>query len=206
MAKIDKICFEIETVTPMFLAGADGKTAELRTASLKGLLRYWWRAFQAESDLSKLRDKEAKIFGSIERGGSFSIQMKHESFKSTRNKLPNHPVPVEGKTFTINILEYLAYGTYEYERGKGNVFARDYIPPNTKFSVILNFFNENYKKEILKAFYVFSLFGGVGSRNRNGFGCFEILNKSEVFENIKNAFSVDAPYKTDNLAKLIKKG
>src|SRR3989338_2067412 len=133
MAKIEKISFDIETVTPMFLAGADGKTAELRPASLKGLLRYWWRALQAESDLSRLRDNESGIFGSVDRGGSFSIQIKHEPFKSTRNKLPNHPVPVEGKTFTINILEYLAYGTYTHEKRQVNVFVRDYIPPNTKF-------------------------------------------------------------------------
>lgn len=153
MAKIEKISSEIETVTPMFLAGADGKTAELRPASLKGLLRYWWRALEAESDLSKLHDKEAEIFGSVDRGGSFSIQIKHDPFKATRNKLLNHPVPIEGKTFTINILEYLAYGTYSYEKGQGNVFIRDYIPQNTKFDVILNVFNENYKKEILKTLY-----------------------------------------------------
>lgn len=205
MAKIEKVCFEIETVTPMFLAGADGKTAELRPASLKGLLRYWWRALQAESDLSKLRDKEAGIFGSIDRGGSFSIQIKHEPFKPTRNKLHNHPVPIEGKTFKINILEYLAYGTYSYEKGQGNVFVRDYIPQNTKFNVILNIFNEACRKEILKTFYVFSLFGGIGSRHRNGFGSFDILNKTRVFETIKNDFSVDVPYKIDNLAKLIKR-
>lgn len=205
MAKIEKICFEIETVTPMFLSGADGKTAELRPASLKGLLRYWWRALQAESDLSNLRDKEAKIFGSVDRCGSFSIQIKHEPFKPTRNKFPDHPVPIEGKAFKINILEYLAYGTYSYVKGQGNVFIRDYIPQNTKFNVILNIFNEECRKKILEVFYVFSLFSGIGSRNRNGFGSFDVLNKTKVFETINNDFSVDAPYKIDNLAKLIKR-
>lgn len=166
---------------------------------------YWWRALQAESDLRSLRDNESAIFGSVDRGGSFSIQIKHEPFKPTRNKFPNHPAPVEGKTFTINILEYLAYGTYEYEKGKGNVFVRDYIPPNTKFTVILNIFNENYKKDILKTFYVFSMFSGIGSRTRNGFGSFDVLNKTRVFEAINNDFSVDTPYKMDNLAKLVKR-
>lgn len=204
MSKIEKISFEIETVTPMFLAGADGKTAELRPSSLKGLLRYWWRALQAESDSSSLRNSESAIFGSVDRGGCFSIQIKHEPFKATRNKFPNHPVSVEGKTFKINILEYLAYGTHERKDG-ANVFIRDYIPPNTKFNVILNIVNENYKKEILTTFYVFSLFGGAGSRNRNGFGSFDVLNKTKVFEDIKNDFSLDFPYKTGNITKLIRR-
>ncbi|MFZ1105749.1 MAG: type III-B CRISPR module RAMP protein Cmr1 [Hyphomicrobiaceae bacterium] len=36
---------EFEIVTPMFLGGADPKgSAELRAASIKGALRFWWRA------------------------------------------------------------------------------------------------------------------------------------------------------------------
>ncbi|HHT9159335.1 MAG: type III-B CRISPR module RAMP protein Cmr1 [Ignavibacteria bacterium GWB2_35_6b] len=204
MANIEKISFDIETITPMFLAGADGKTAELRPASLKGLLRYWWRALQADGDLNRLRDNESGIFGSIDRGGSFSIQIKHESFRITRTKFANYPVPVEGKTFKINILEYLAYGTLEYEKGEGNYFTRDYIQPNSRFKVIVSCFNEECMKEILKTFYVFGLFGGLGSRNRNGFGGFDISNKTIVFEAIKSDFSIDTPYTKENLIKLIK--
>lgn len=202
MPNIEKIIFDIETITPMFIAGADGKTAELRPASLKGLLRYWWRALQAEDDLSKLRDDEANIFGSVDRGGSFAIQMKNKPFNSTKKDFPNHPVKVEGKNYKINILEYLAYGTYEYERGQGNVFNREYIPVNTRINIIVRIFNQDYKKEILKAFYVFSLFGGIGTRNRNGFGSFEILNKAKVFEPIKSDFLIDAPYKRENIEKV----
>ncbi len=41
------ITFECETITPMFLARADGKTPELRPPSIKGLMRFWWRAMNA---------------------------------------------------------------------------------------------------------------------------------------------------------------
>ncbi len=41
------ITFECETITPMFLACADGKTPELRPPSIKGLMRFWWRAMNA---------------------------------------------------------------------------------------------------------------------------------------------------------------
>lgn len=45
---LKKITFEIETITPMFLAGAEQGKAELRAACLKGLLRFWWRAIRYE--------------------------------------------------------------------------------------------------------------------------------------------------------------
>lgn len=194
MPSIEKISFDIETLTPMFIAGADGKTAELRPASLKGLLRYWWRALKAEGDLSKLRENEANIFGSVDQKGSFSIRIKHEPYKPISKQLPYHRVPVEGKNFKINILKYLAYGTYD----------REYIPQGTRFDVIVNIFNEYYKEDIIKIFYVFSLFGGIGSRNRNGFGAFEIINKAKVFDSIKRDFIIDKPYKKENIIKLVK--
>jgi CRISPR-associated protein Cmr1 len=36
--------FEVEVVTPMFLGGANNLEAELRVPSIKGMLRFWWRA------------------------------------------------------------------------------------------------------------------------------------------------------------------
>lgn len=38
------ITFELETVTPLFLAGADQTEAELRPPAFRGALRYWFRA------------------------------------------------------------------------------------------------------------------------------------------------------------------
>lgn len=209
---IKKIIFEIETITPMFLAGADQSKAELRPASIKGLLRWWWRASQAESNLERLKEKENKIFGSAAEGegggSSFSVRIAHDGvLNSVKSKFPDPPtyrVPVEGKNFKINILEYIAYGTYEYKKGDGNVFTREYFPPGVKFSVIIIFYKENYINEVLQALYVFSLFGGIGSRCRNGFGSFDILNKADAFQDIKDYLSIDKPYEIQNLRKLVK--
>lgn len=185
---INKITFEIETITPMFLAGADQSKAELRAASIKGLLRFWWRALQAESDIGKLHKRESQIFGSSDEntggGCSFSLRIRHAGeLKPTKNKFPkqNMTVTSKGKTFQVNILEYLAYGTLEYRKGEGNIFVREYIPSGVKFELVFNFFDVAWKNEILKVLYVFSLFGGIGSRSRNGFGSVIVLNAQEVF-------------------------
>ncbi len=52
--------FECETITPMFLAGADGKTPELRPPSIKGLMRFWWRAINGHLPLNNLKSFTAK--------------------------------------------------------------------------------------------------------------------------------------------------
>lgn len=201
-----KFTFVIETITPMFLAGADQDKAELRAASIKGLLRFWWRALQAESDLTKLHDGESEIFGSSDEkkgGSSFSIRVSHTGdIKTTRTKFPDNPlykVPVEGKIFKMNILEYLAYGLHDFKKG----FLRDYILQGQKFYMVLCMKKEAYLQDILGALFVFSLFGGVGSRSRNGFGSFDILNRNEAFNAIKDVFIIDNPYHSGNLHKII---
>jgi CRISPR-associated protein Cmr1 len=206
------ITFEIETITPMFLSGADQSKAELRAASIKGLLRFWWRALQAEPELVELRKKESRIFGSSDEklggGSNFSIRISHEPLKAIKDKFPNNPqyqMAVEGKTFKINILEYLAYGTYDYIPKQGNVFNREYLPMNSNFSLIINLTNELWKDEILKTMFVFSLFSGVGARSRNGFGSFEIANKAEAFGAIKDKFSTSNAYEKENLRELVRK-
>lgn len=199
------IIFDLEVITPMFSGGANPAHAELRPASIKGLLRFWWRALEAEGDLEKLRNKEAEIFGSVAQGGKFAMQISNESLKASKAPFPNHPVRVEGKSFRINILEYLAYGTHEREKEKGNVFVREYILTGTSFKLTIKFSNREIENQVLKSFYVFSLFGGIGSRSRNGFGCFEVINKSQAFEPIAKEYDISAPYSRSNLTKLIRK-
>jgi CRISPR-associated protein Cmr1 len=45
---MEKITFECEIITPMFMYGGDGKTLELRPSEFKGMLRFWWRALHPE--------------------------------------------------------------------------------------------------------------------------------------------------------------
>ena len=57
------ITFECEVITPMFMAGADGTTPELRAPSIKGALRFWWRAMNGHLTLEAMRKAEGEIFG-----------------------------------------------------------------------------------------------------------------------------------------------
>lgn len=166
---MEQIHFKCEVVTPMFLAGADGKTAEFRAPSLKGVLRFWWRGINP----NRLQD-EGSIWGTESGGGNASkvyVRTHFKDFTPSKNPFPKHHIQVQskGKSFPINILDYLAYGT-----SQGNVLVRDYIPPKTDFEITLGFRDQYCKEEVLKVFSLLWQFGGMGARSRNGFGSFNV--------------------------------
>ncbi len=223
--------FVLETITPMFMAGADGKTFELRPPSVKGAMRFWWRAFYWGRNSGNLKpedieEKEGKIFGTTSGDGQkdiegklkknskayksrFSIRLKQQNLQPTLEKFPNHPIQVvsRGRKFSINILDYLAYGTYDYQRGKGNVFNRQYLPAGQEFDVYLNIFDDAVAEEVIKSFYFLSVFGGLGAKSRNGFGNFMIkkiaIEDPELLNDIKDQFPFP---KTDFLRQKTKNG
>lgn len=91
---MESITFTCETITPMLMHGADGSSAELRPASIKGILRFWWRAIHGDLSLEELHEKEGKIFGSTDKRSSFSIKIKHHEFQG--NSIPyNYKFDIE---------------------------------------------------------------------------------------------------------------
>lgn len=193
-----EIRLKLKVVTPMFLGGADGKKAELRPPSVKGLLRFWWRATQASLNLKQLQEKEGEIFGAAgekeSKKSSFSIVIKVSEVGKycSSGSLPRHEFKVKGHP--LNILDYLAYGTQTWDKQvKKNIFVREYIKPDSDFTfeLILKIWEEKNWEDILKALQVFYLFGGLGAKTRNGFGALEII-EAEGTQEVK-AISSLAP-------------
>jgi CRISPR-associated protein Cmr6 len=63
-------------VTPAFLAGAsqDQSDCDFRSATLRGLLRWWWRTFHAGYvTIPTLRRMETAVWGSTETGGAIRL-------------------------------------------------------------------------------------------------------------------------------------
>lgn len=170
---LKKITFEIETITPMFLAGADQSKAEIRAASIKGLLRFWWRALQAESDLEKLRQKEAQIFGSSDEGvggANFSIRV------TQPNEKPIAVYPNPGRQDPVG---YHLYSVF-MQKGK----ERPYYPEGSKFKIILSSRDENVLKIASASLWTLVYLGAIGTRARRGAGNMvvrDIKGEGELF-------------------------
>jgi CRISPR-associated protein Cmr1 len=164
-------------------------------------------AHDIESRLSKLQKEEDQIFGSVSDGGnksSFAISISPKKLSRSAQSLPSHKVEVKtkGKTVFVNILDYLCYGTYEYVKGQGNKFIREYLKENQIFDLKLRFDNKDHREDILTALYLFTEFGGMGSRSRNGFGGLMVRNKDEVFGVLGVGFSKNIISNKDFLNRL----
>lgn len=144
-----KVKLQCKVITPLFLAGADGKTPELRPPSFKGMMRFWWRAIRAEENLDSLRAEEEKIFGGAGSGegegrrSPFSLKIYGKPEEGNYRPLPHS----RGKTFSFPAIT------------SGDVTIELVAKDNHVLQQAVNILN-------------ISLFlGGVGKRVRRGFGC-----------------------------------
>lgn len=160
-------------VTPMFLRGANQALAEIRPSSIKGALRFWWRARKGSlynKNLDTLRKEEAKLFGSVDEDiGKSSMSLFVDSpLRPSRPRLSglgrDKDVPV--KHYSINILEYLAYGV----TGRGVPVCDNCFSPGQTFQLELGTRSQEQMVELLDSLGALMLFGGLGAKSRNGFG------------------------------------
>lgn len=172
--------FHCKFITPAFLGGANPKgTPELRPSAIKGALRFWWRAQCQISDINTLNERETAIFGGLtdEKAtkSSFSLRVRHKDFMTGEN-LWDNKATVRNKTFKVNIFAYLAFGIYEQQERKLN---REFVAPGETFDLVFQFFSSDYKDEVLAALRLLALFGGIGTKTRNGYGKFEITENPD---------------------------
>lgn len=225
---IRQIELKCETVTPLFMSGADGMTPELRAPSIKALIRYWWRAANADLNMDTLIDNEKNIFGGtgkrIKQNGDMQknkeygrskveIRVKHNiSSHDISESLYGNDIKYKikqserGKRYKAPIeyegICYLLYSTILPNK------ERKYIKADTNFSIVLTF-NDRDKKDInefLKGFIFLEYFGALGTRSRRGAGSFRVLSLNGDTEyidnNIKDNIVMD---EIDNNTEVIKR-
>jgi len=174
------ITFECETITPMFLAGADGQTPELRPPSIKGALRFWWRAMNGHLSLAELKKNESIIFGGTDSAGRSKLIIKVLNQPTFDNIKSDSPTP-----------------------HKDRPFLKPSIKVGFNFKIQLNLIdNELFNiKSVGSLFEIFAVIGGLGNRSRRGFGAFRILKidnntyvQDDSVENIKILCHQITPY------------
>lgn len=170
---MERITFECETITPMFLSGADGKTPELRPPSIKAAMRFWWRAINADKTISDFRKEEAEIFGgSGETGGrsKFSIKTKLIN-KEIRDSLREKVWDEKNNSIKPSFegLGYLLYSTFMQADNKKPYFG------NLKFSLEISSSSSRELVKAVNSLWFLVTFGALGSRSRRGAGNFRIV-------------------------------
>ena len=172
--------------SPAFLAGAKQEQfdCDLRPASLRGLLRWWWRTMHAEHlkprDLAKL---EALIWGDTQRGSAVSLSLRAES---TVRKVSTFSKPKDGET--DQGLYYVSYGMYEpnrWYRHSGESWNITLIARETHWATDPRKQPEiipvaPIMRQVEAALWLLARFGGVGSKGRKGFGSFEDVSVTGI--------------------------
>lgn len=202
-------------VTPMFLGGANHEADEIRPSSVKGMLRFWWRALNWSvyrsqagatdaSALKALHDEEARLFGSAAGKGTdgqgcflMSIPLPDMAFGvsktgSVHNNFSKKPAA-----------RYLGYGLMEaFSSAKKNTQAgqlnRDCINEAQQF-VVKILFKNGFDESIKNSLIAFGLLGGLGSRYRHGLGSVAL---EEI--RLKNAVVWSAPKAVDEYHAMLK--
>ena len=177
-----KVSFTLETITPLFLSGNDQSTVELRAASIRGQLRYWYRALVGGLGVTRpeqLHELESQVFGKEERGSPVLVRVKDIRWADGRIK-QNRELDLgydgtKGETRHPG-LTYLLYST---QLG-GN--KRPYADVGTTFMLELSSFNKEAEK-VLKlaacALWCWTHLGGLGTRARRGGGDVQVKDMKD---------------------------
>lgn len=192
----------LELVTPAFLAGAQQRKedCELRPATLRGQLRWWWRTLHsAHVDTRTLRAMEAVIWGDTNGSGGVRIKVTGSNISVQQfNKQEisrNHRLIETRERKTTQGLYYMSYGMHERRAGKE--IQRYFLPPKAKWEVELiardvRFPIDAKPQDSIKipssvildqakaALWLLCHFGGIGAKSRKGFGSFKDIEDSNL--------------------------
>ncbi|GHS91121.1 type III-B CRISPR module RAMP protein Cmr1 [Planctomycetales bacterium] len=151
--------YTIQVVTPLFGGGVEaGKNDPdmlIRAASIRGHLRFWWRATRGAeySSVDKMRAAESDIWGSTEKPSEIGVRVKIEN---------------NGKVFANGQPAYALFPFQENRRL--NKPAKTGIE-GIKFTLTLTYPKEWARwHEVEIALWAWVNFGGIGARTRRGCG------------------------------------
>lgn len=186
--------FNLKLVTPAFLAGASQQQGDcdLRPATLRGLLRWWWRTMHAAHlDRSTLKKLETAVWGDAESGSPVRIAVDlaedrapvlyddKDGFRPKPEFKRQHDLQDPPNKKTTQGLFYASYGMAD-DPNKEN---RWYRPAGSCWSVTLTARAGRFGDISLRprqlldqataALWLLCRFGGLGSKGRKGFGSFE---------------------------------
>ncbi len=166
---MQEVTFTLRTLTPLFLAGADQTTAELRAPSFRGLIRYWQRALvgglvgTTPEDLETVKKFETAVFGATDTGSAVQIRVSGTSERLEEFKKESRGRDVTGRDYLL--WSMARSGSIERRNYKP---ARWYFPPGRSFEITLSARGQDDTKlkQAIAAFWLLTHLGGIGSRSR----------------------------------------
>ncbi|NUN12313.1 MAG: hypothetical protein HUU55_01610 [Myxococcales bacterium] len=170
---------QFRVLSPLFLGGAD-QAAELREPSLRGMLRFWFRAVDPDFRLS-----ESMVFGGVDDDGDgrqSAVWTRFDPLPQSPKTITWRDIPKDRFTegsgkMARNGLVYLGFPL-----GMRGNEGRTAIAPGTEFNLRITFalrsdrFTRRHFRGVLAALWAFGHLGGWGMRSRRGFGSTQLVS------------------------------
>lgn len=203
---MQEVIFDVQTITPLFLAGADQETAELRAPSFRGAMRYWQRALVGglvgtdAKGLERVMKEETALFGATDTGSAVHIRV------TAASQAPNTQ-RFQKESFSrsnISGKDYLLWSMAQSGQGDRYKPDRLYFPQGTTFHVALATRGDDNTKlqQAIASFWLLTHLGSMGSRSRR---CAGSVSAKPVEGDIAD-FRFDIPTNVNNLQRQIVEG
>lgn len=172
--------YTIKIVTPMFgggvKAGKNDPSMLIRPTSIRGHLRFWWRAMHgANHSVAEMRKAENAIWGSTEIPSSVGVRILSQPKYSdqTSKREPNND-------FGFQRFGVEAYALFP-AKSNGNSLFKEGGEFTIQFSYPKESTEKTFTQEVESAIWAWVNFGGIGARTRRGCGAL-FCNTETVFE------------------------
>jgi CRISPR-associated protein Cmr1 len=152
--------FELRALTPIFKGGSTTDQVDegrpFRAPSIRGALRYWWRATSTLAEVAQLRAREEALFGGVHGEGpvASAVSVAILAQQST-------PGPRPGS-------KPYAFGVTGREAAGGARNRQVHTDANGTLRV--EWRDDGAGEEVKRSLKAWLLFGGVGGRSRRGAG------------------------------------
>ncbi|MDA2812553.1 type III-B CRISPR module RAMP protein Cmr1 [Nocardiopsis sp. RSe5-2] len=185
--------FGLKATTPLF--NHDDTETGLRVASVKGPMRYWFRALAGTrfgDDVKGLARLEQEVFGSTERKCPVRLRLSgqpRDTFRGAAGALPLSDD--DGKW----IAYLLGQGHVAYNREtKKFSNTRPFVKPGGTFTLKVGFSGDERADALTMAsLWLACTYGGFGARTRKGFGGVRLTHQEGPLPEIWQRHSADTP-------------
>lgn len=173
--------FHLTVTTPLF--NHDDPTTGLRVSSLRGSMRFWFRALAGTrygSNVRALARAEQEVFGSTERACPVRLRLSNQPGAHTMSKA-NHPAPFLDGDLGKGVAYLLGQGHVRHGwrdpdnrrqgESKRHWITRPHTHPGHRFTLKVAFSGDSAIDSLtLASLWLACAYGGFGARTRKGFG------------------------------------
>ncbi len=163
--------YEIQVITPIFgggcEAGANDPITFIRSSSIRGHLRFWWRTTRGANctTVAELRQREGEIWGTTDNPSQVIVGA---SIKSQGTTYPCAFIS-EGKSYARFKESHPGYALFPFQGNKKEKIPIANCTSKVSFDLKL-IYPQSLSDDLEAAVWAWVNFGGAGARTRRGCG------------------------------------